>query len=441
MNITIIGSGYVGLVSGTCLAEMGNRVTCVDIDSVKIEKLNQGIIPIFEPGLEAMVSKNVKNKTLFFTTELNKALHDSDISFIAVGTPMEDDGSADLKYVLAVAKSIGQSMQRRLIVADKSTVPIGTADKVKAIIQKELDIRNSDLEFDVVSNPEFLKEGAAITDFLKPDRIVVGGDSESAIEKMRQLYHPFCMSRDRFIAMDIRSAEMTKYAGNAMLATKISFMNEIANICERVGADANQVRIGIGSDQRIGYNFIYPGAGYGGSCFPKDIRALSKIAEENGYNTKLITAVEEVNDAQKLVIAQKIVTRFGEDLTGFTFGIWGLAFKPGTDDMREAPSIYVIKELVKRGAQIKAYDPKAIKEAKEHYLKGIQNITYVTSKYGVLKDSDALVLLTEWKEFRSPDFEELKAQLKTPIIFDGRNQFNTLSLDEKGFEYYQIGKK
>ena len=441
MNITIIGSGYVGLVSGTCLAEMGNRVTCVDIDSVKIEKLNQGIVPIFEPGLESMVSKNVKNKTLFFTTELNKALHDSDIAFIAVGTPMGDDGSADLKYVLAVAKSIGQSMQRRLIVADKSTVPIGTADKVKAIIQKELDIRNSDLEFDVVSNPEFLKEGAAITDFLKPDRIVVGGDSKNAIEKMRQLYHPFCMSRDRFIAMDIRSAEMTKYAGNAMLATKISFMNEIANICERVGADANQVRIGIGSDQRIGYNFIYPGAGYGGSCFPKDIRALSKIAEENGYNTKLITAVEEVNDAQKLVIAQKIVTRFGEDLTGFTFGIWGLAFKPGTDDMREAPAIYVIEELVSRGAKIKAYDPKAVNEAKEYYLKGIQNITYVTSKYGVLKDSDALVLLTEWKEFRSPDFEELKAQLKTPIIFDGRNQFNILSLEEKGFEYYQIGKK
>jgi UDPglucose 6-dehydrogenase len=377
---------------------------------------------------------------LFFTTALHEALQNSEIAFIAVGTPMGDDGSADLQYVLAVAKSIGQSMQKRLIVVDKSTVPIGTADKVKATIQKELDVRNSDVQFDVVSNPEFLKEGAAIADFMKPDRVLIGTDSDYATEKMKQLYHPFCMSRDRFISMDIRSAEMTKYAANAMLATKISFMNEIANICEKVGADANQVRIGIGSDQRIGYSFIYPGAGYGGSCFPKDVKALTKIAKENGYTAVLITAVEEVNDAQKLVIAQKIITRFGEDLTGFTFGIWGLAFKPGTDDMREAPSIYVIKELVSRGAQIKAYDPKAVNEAKEHYLKGIENITYVASKYDVLKDSDALVLLTEWKEFRSPDFEELKIQLKTPVIFDGRNQYSSFSLDEKGFEYYQIGK-
>jgi len=441
MNITVIGSGYVGLVSGTCFAEMGNRVTCVDIDPVKIEKLNKGIIPIFEPGLETMVLKNVKNKNLFFTTELNQALQNSEIAFIAVGTPMGDDGSADLQYVLAVAKSIGQSMQKRLIVVDKSTVPIGTADKVKAAIQKELDVRNSDLQFDVVSNPEFLKEGAAIADFMKPDRVVIGTDSNYATKKMKQLYHPFCMSRDRFISMDIRSAEMTKYAANAMLATKISFMNEIANICEKVGADANQVRIGIGSDQRIGYSFIYPGAGYGGSCFPKDVKALTKIAKENGYTTQLITAVEKVNDAQKLVIAQKIVNRFGEDLTGFTFGIWGLAFKPGTDDMREAPAIYVIKELVSRGAKIKAYDPKAVNEAKEHYLKGVQNITYVASKYDVLKDSDALVLLTEWKEFRSPDFEEIKTQLKSSVIFDGRNQYNTFNLEEKGFEYYQIGKK
>ena len=438
MNITVIGSGYVGLVSATCFAEMGNRVTCVDIDPVKIEKLNQGIIPIFEPGLETMV---LKNKNLFFTTELHEALQNSEIAFIAVGTPMGDDGSADLQYVLAVAKSISQSMQKRLIVVDKSTVPIGTADKVKATIQKELEIRNSDLQFDVVSNPEFLKEGAAIADFMKPDRVVIGTDSDYAKEKMKQLYHPFCMISDRFISMDIRSAEMTKYAANAMLATKISFMNEIANICEKVGADANQVRIGIGSDQRIGYSFIYPGAGYGGSCFPKDVKALTKIATENGYNAQLITAVEEVNDAQKLVIAQKIVKRFGDDLTGFTFGIWGLSFKPGTDDMREAPAIYVIKELVKRGAKIKAYDPKAIEEAKEHYLKGVQNISYVTSKYAVLKDSDALVLLTEWKEFRSPDFEEMKTQLKSPVIFDGRNQYNTFSLEEKGFEYYQIGKK
>jgi UDPglucose 6-dehydrogenase len=440
MNITVIGSGYVGLVSGTCFAEVGNKVTCVDTDTIKIEKLNKGIIPIFESGLELMVAQNIKNKNLFFITDLSEALKNSEIAFIAVGTPMGDDGSADLQYVLAVAKSIGQSMQKRLVVVDKSTVPVGTADKVKATIQKELDIRNSDLQFDVVSNPEFLKEGVAIADFMKPDRIIIGSDSEYAIDKMKQLYHPFCMSRDRFMSMDIRSAEMTKYAANAMLATKISFMNEIANICEKVGADANQVRIGIGSDQRIGYSFIYPGAGYGGSCFPKDVKALTKIAKENGYTAQLITAVEEVNDAQKLVIAQKIVARFGEDLTGFTFGIWGLAFKPGTDDMREAPAIYVIKELVSRGAKVKAYDPKAVNEAKEHYLKGVQNITYVDSKYDVLKDSDALVLLTEWKEFRSPDFEEMRTQLKTPIIFDGRNQYNTFNLEDMGIEYYQIGK-
>jgi len=441
MNITIIGSGYVGLVSGTCFAEMGNRVTCVDIDPIKIEKLNNGVLPIFEPGLDQMVLKNVKNKNLFFTTELDKALKDSEIAFIAVGTPMGADGSADLQYVLAVAKSIGQSMQKRLVVVDKSTVPIGTADKVKATIQAELDIRNSDLEFDVVSNPEFLKEGAAIDDFMKPDRVVIGADSEVAFELMKQLYSPFLRTNDRFITMDIRSAEMTKYAANAMLATKISFMNEIANICEKVGADANQVRIGIGSDKRIGYSFIYPGAGYGGSCFPKDVKALTKIAKEHGYKSKLITAVEEVNDAQKFVIAQKIINRFGEDLTGLIFGVWGLAFKPGTDDMREAPAIYVIKELVKRGAMIKAYDPKAVKEAKEHYLKGVKNIEYVDSKYEVLKNSDSLVLLTEWKEFRSPDFEEIRNQLNNAIIFDGRNQYNTFNLKEKGFEYYQIGKQ
>jgi UDPglucose 6-dehydrogenase len=441
MNITVIGSGYVGLVSGTCFAEMGNKVTCVDIDPVKIEKLNQGIIPVFEPGLETMVLKNVKNKNFFFTTKLYEALQTSEIAFIAVGTPMGDDGSADLQYVLAVAKSIGQSMQKRLIVVDKSTVPIGTADKVKATIQKELDIRGSDLAFDVVSNPEFLKEGAAIADFMKPDRVVIGTDSDYAKEKMKQLYHPFCMSRERFITMDIRSAEMTKYAANAMLATKISFMNEIANICEKVGADANQVRIGIGSDARIGYNFIYPGAGYGGSCFPKDVKALNKISEEHGHKAELIQSVEKVNDAQKLVIAHKIVKRFGEDLSGKTFGLWGLAFKPGTDDMREAPAIYVVKELVKRGAKIQAYDPKAMAEAQECYLKGIENISYVNSKYDVLKEADALVLLTEWKEFRSPDFEEINTQLKSPIVFDGRNQYNAFNLEEKGFEYYQIGKK
>ena len=440
MNITVIGSGYVGLVSGTCFAEMGNKVTCVDIDPAKIEKLNNGIVPIFEPGLDALILNNLKNKNLFFTTQLEAALQNSEIAFIAVGTPMGDDGSADLQYVLAVAKSIGQLMQKRLIVVDKSTVPVGTSDEVKAIIQKELGLRGVDIEFDVVSNPEFLKEGAAIDDFMKPDRVVVGADSEYAFKKMKELYSSFFRSNDRFITMDLRSAEMTKYAANAMLATKISFINEIANICEKVGADANQVRIGIGSDQRIGYSFIYPGLGYGGSCFTKDLKALTKTSKENGYTAQLITAVEQVNDTQKLVIARKIVKRFGDDLSGFTFGIWGLAFKPGTDDMREAPAIYVIKELVKRGAQIKAYDPKAIEEAKEHYLKGVQNITYADSKYDVLKDSNALVLITEWKEFRLPDFEIIKTQLKTPIIFDGRNQYNTSNLEEKGIEYYQIGK-
>ncbi|MDD7913395.1 UDP-glucose dehydrogenase family protein [Polaribacter ponticola] len=440
MNIAVIGSGYVGLVSGTCFAEMGNKVTCVDIDQNKINKLEEGVIPIFEPGLEQMVLKNVRNKNLFFTTDLGAAISDVEIVFIAVGTPMGDDGSADLQYVLAVAKSIGETMNRKLIIVDKSTVPIGTADKVKATIQSELDKRESDLEFSVVSNPEFLKEGAAIDDFMKPDRVVIGADSDYAFDKMKQLYSPFFRTHDRFITMDIRSAEMTKYAANTMLATKISFMNEIANICERVGADANMVRIGIGSDKRIGYSFIYPGAGYGGSCFPKDVKALKKIAEENGYKANLIESVENVNDAQKLVIANKIVKRFGEDLSGMTFGLWGLAFKPGTDDMREAPAIYIVKELEKRGAKVKAYDPKAIEESKEFYLKDAKNITYCTSKYEVLQDADALILLTEWKEFRSPDFEEIKQQLKNPIIFDGRNQYNAFSLEEKGFEYFQIGK-
>ena len=441
MKVVVIGSGYVGLVSGTCFSEMGNKVTCVDIDAKKIEKLKNGIIPIYEPGLEPMILKNVKAGNLFFTTNLGEAIKGAEIVFIAVGTPMGDDGSADLQYVLAVAKEIGQKMNHRLIVVDKSTVPVGTADKVKATIQKELNIRNVVIEFDVVSNPEFLKEGAAISDFMKPDRVVIGADTDYAIDKMTQLYNPFFMSHDCLIAMDIRSAEMTKYAASAMLATKISFMNEIANICEKVGADANKVRVGIGSDSRIGYSFIYPGAGYGGSCFPKDVKALKKIAEEHGYNAKLITSVEDVNDAQKFVISQKVVKRFGEDLTGKTFGVWGLAFKPGTDDMRESPAIYVISELVKRGAKIQAFDPKAIEEAKECYLKDVDNVTYCASKYEVLQNADALILLTEWKEFRSPDFEEIRAQLNTPIIFDGRNQYNIFKLEDKGFEYFQIGKK
>ncbi|GFD96220.1 UDP-glucose/GDP-mannose dehydrogenase family protein [Tenacibaculum mesophilum] len=440
MNITVIGTGYVGLVSGTCFSEMGNNVICVDIDQGKINKLHQGIIPIYEPGLEKMVLKNVEKKNLFFTIELEEAINESEIVFIAVGTPMGEDGSADLQYVLAVAKEIGQKMNNRLIVVDKSTVPIGTADKVKATIQAELDKRNETLEFDVVSNPEFLKEGDAINDFMKPDRVVIGAESDYAFDKMRQLYTPFTMSHERFIAMDVRSAEMTKYAANAMLATKISFMNEMANICERVGADVNNVRVGIGSDSRIGYSFIYPGAGYGGSCFPKDVKALKKIAEENGYEAKLITSVEEVNNRQKFVIADKIINKFGEDLSGKTFGLWGLAFKPGTDDMREAPAIYVVKELVKRGAKVQAYDPKAMEEAQHFYLKDVENVDYKNAKYEVLDNADALILLTEWKEFRSPDFSEIEKQLKAPVIFDGRNQYTTYGLEEKGFEYYQIGK-
>jgi UDPglucose 6-dehydrogenase len=440
LKITIIGSGYVGLVSGTCFSEMGNKVTCVDVDSTKISDLKNGIIPIYEPGLELMVQKNIEKKNLFFTTDVKSAIQNCKIVFIAVGTPMGDDGSADLQYVLEVAKSIGKTMQQRLVVVNKSTMPVGTADKVKETIQNELDNRGASIEFDVVSNPEFLKEGAAISDFMKPDRVVIGAESKYAIELMKQLYAPFCMSHERFIAMDVRSAEMTKYAANAMLATKISFMNEIANICEKVGADANQVRIGIGSDSRIGYSYIYPGIGYGGSCFPKDVKALKKIAESNNYEAKLISSVEEVNDAQKLVIANKVIHRFGEDLTGKLFGIWGLAFKPETDDMREAPSIYVINELVKRGAKIQAYDPKAIEEAQSFYLKDVKNISYVNSKYQALENADAMILLTEWKEFRSPDFDEIKSQLNSPIIFDGRNQYIAYEIEDKGFEYYRIGK-
>ena len=441
MNITVIGTGYVGLVSGTCFSEMGNHVTCIDIDTAKIEKLKNGIIPIFEPGLEAMVLKNVKNNNLHFSTDLSDSLPKSNIVFIAVGTPMGADGSADLQYVLAVAKQIGQTMQKPLVIVDKSTVPVGTADKVKATIQAELDSRGVSFDFHVVSNPEFLKEGAAIQDFMKPDRVVIGADSTLAMEEMRKLYAPFLRTNDRFIGMDVRSAEMTKYAANAMLATKISFMNEIANICELVGADVNNVRIGIGSDKRIGYSFIYPGSGYGGSCFPKDVKALTKIAKEYNYDAKLISSVEEVNNNQKFVIANKIIKRFGEDLNGFTFALWGLAFKPGTDDMREAPAIYVVKELVKRGAKFVAYDPKAMEESKEFYLKGVDGISYVNSKYECLDKANALILLTEWKEFRSPDFDEIKAQLVSPIIFDGRNQYFTFDLESRGFEYYQIGKK
>lgn len=442
MKIVVIGSGYVGLVAGACFAEMGNKVTCVDVSKEKINKLENGIIPIFEPGLEQIIINNKDKGNIFFTTSLDEVLNEAEVVFIAVGTPMGEDGSADLRYVLSVAESIGKLMTKRLIIVDKSTVPIGTADKVRNTITKELDKRGIKLEFDVVSNPEFLKEGAAIEDFMKPDRVVVGVDSDYALNKMRELYTPFTMSHDRFIAMDIKSAEMTKYAANAMLATKISFMNEMANICEHVGADVNNVRIGIGSDKRIGYSFIYPGAGYGGSCFPKDVKALKKIAEEHNYEAKLITSVEDVNNAQKYVIANKIIESYGEDLRGYTFALWGLAFKPGTDDMRESPAIYVVNELIRRGAKIKAYDPKAMHEAQVCYLKDLDDdITYCKTKYEALYQAEALILLTEWKEFRSPDFDEIKKQLNSASIYDGRNQYTLYNLEEKGFKYFQIGKK
>nr|WP_321413132.1 UDP-glucose/GDP-mannose dehydrogenase family protein [uncultured Allomuricauda sp.] len=442
MNLTVIGTGYVGLVSGTCFAEMGNTVTCIDVDENKIHALKNGMIPIYEPGLEPMVKRNIENSTLLFSTSLKDNLDQCDVAFIAVGTPMGEDGSADLKYVLQVAKEIGQHMSTPLIVVDKSTVPVGTADKVRETIKNELKKRNTEIEFHVVSNPEFLKEGDAINDFLKPDRVVVGSDDENATEIMRNLYSPFFRSSmDRLITMDVRSAEMTKYVANAMLATKISFMNEVANICELVDADVNRVRIGIGSDSRIGYSFIYPGSGYGGSCFPKDVKALKRTAEEHGYTPELIKAVEDVNDRQKFVIAKKVTDKYGEDLSGMTFTIWGLSFKPGTDDMREAPAIYIIKELTKRGAKINAYDPKAMEEAQHFYLKDIPNITYFTSKYSALEGADAMILLTEWKEFRAPDFGELKKLLKSAVVFDGRNQYDDEKLNSLGFEYYQIGKR
>ncbi len=442
MNLTVIGTGYVGLVSGTCFAEMGNKVHCIDVDEQKIERLKEGIIPIYEPGLEAMVKRNVENNSLHFSTDLAAQLPTTDVAFIAVGTPMGEDGAADLQYVLQVAKSIGTHMTKPLIIVDKSTVPVGTADKVRNAIQEALDLRGENMSFSVVSNPEFLKEGDAIADFMKPDRVVIGAEDPEACEVMRKLYIPFFRSSmDRLITMDVRSAEMTKYVANAMLATKISFMNEVANICELVGADVNKVRIGIGSDSRIGYSFIYPGSGYGGSCFPKDVKALRKTALENGYDARLIGAVEAVNESQKMVIAKKVVARFGEDLSGKTFAVWGLAFKPETDDMREAPAIYIIKDLVKRGAKIQAFDPKAMEEAQHFYLKYTPNVKYTSNKYEALENAHAMILLTEWKTFRAPDFDAIKTALQDPIVFDGRNQYSDIEMQKRGFEYYQIGKK
>tara|TARA_S200000501_G_scaffold330424_1_gene331731 strand:+ start:1804 stop:3123 length:1320 start_codon:yes stop_codon:yes gene_type:complete len=439
MKIGVIGSGYVGLVAAACFAEMGNTVTCVDIDQNKIDALENGIIPIYEPGLDPLVKNNFAKNRLLFTTNINDALQASNIVFIAVGTPMGEDGSADLQYVLSVAKSIGENMQHHLIVVDKSTVPVGTADMVRKTIQECLEIRNSDLTFDVVSNPEFLKEGAAIKDFMHPDRVVVGSNNEKSIQQMRQLYSPFTVSSDRFISMDIRSAEMTKYAANAMLATKISFINEMSNICEKVGADVNQVRKGIGSDSRIGYKFIYPGCGYGGSCFPKDVKALINISNSVDYNPSLISAVEKVNYEQKQILFTKVKNQFGDNLSEFKFAVWGLSFKPETDDMREAPSIPLIKSLIEAGATVNAYDPKAKEEAK-FYLKGY-DINYHLNKYDTLIDADAVILVTEWKEFRSPDFDKMLNLMKSNVFIDGRNQFNKDYITEAGFNYFQIGVK
>lgn len=439
MNITVVGTGYVGLVTGTCLADYGNDVYCVDVDKEKIKKLKQGIIPIFEPGLEDMVIENSESGRLKFTTDLGEALYQTNICFIAVGTPMGEDGSADLQYVLNVASNIGKVMNHHMYIIDKSTVPVGTALKVRQAIQKELDYRGENLTFDVISNPEFLKEGTAVEDCSRPDRIVVGTDSDEAVKVMRKLYTPLVKNTEAMIFMDIASAEMTKYTANAMLATKISFMNEISNICERVGANVNKVRLGIGSDHRIGYQFIYPGCGYGGSCFPKDVQALIKTSEDYGYNSKILKAVEEVNFEQKMVIPQKVVKRFGEDLHGYTFAVWGLSFKPKTDDMRMSAAITIINELTSRGAKIKAYDPKAMEEARTCYLKDNSNIEYCESKYTCLVDADAMIMVTEWKEFRQPDFDEIKHRLKTPIIFDGRNQYDVHELHDMGIEYYQIG--
>ncbi len=441
MRIAVIGTGYVGLVTGACFSEMGNKIWCVDVDEKKIENLNQGIIPIFEPGLADMVARNQKQGHLRFTTDLEEALAQCEICFIAVGTPMGEDGSADLQYVTAVAKDIGRFMARHMYVVDKSTVPVGTAEAVREAIQGELDRRGSDLTFDVISNPEFLKEGSAVSDCLKPDRIVIGADNEDAADLMKELYKPYVMNTENFIVMDVASAEMTKYAANCMLATKISFMNEISNICERVGADVNKVRMGIGSDKRIGYSFIYPGCGYGGSCFPKDVKALIRTAGQYGYHTRLLQAVEDVNHAQKRVLVEKITGRFGEDLSGKCFAIWGLAFKPDTDDMREAAALTIISELTAAGAAVQAYDPKAMPDAKAFYLKGNDRVTYCDTKYEALKGADALVLVTEWKEFRSPDFYEIKAQLREPVIFDGRNQYSPKRIARYGLEYYQIGAR
>ncbi|MBP1617520.1 MAG: nucleotide sugar dehydrogenase [Bacteroidetes bacterium] len=435
MKIAIVGTGYVGLVTGTCFAEMGTEVHCIDIDQEKIEKLKKGIIPIYEPGLEEMVLRNHQAGRLQFSTDLPAVLNDVEVVFSAVGTPPDEDGSADLSYVLGVAKTIGQHISKYILIVTKSTVPVGTAKLIKAAIQEELDKRGVNISFDVASNPEFLKEGAAIDDFMHPDRVVVGVDSEPAKGLMDKLYKPFILNNYRMIFTDIPSAEMIKYAANAMLATRISFMNDIANLCEIVGADPTMVRKGIGSDARIGTKFLYPGCGYGGSCFPKDVKALIRTAETNGYEMQVLKAVEEVNDFQKKILYQKINAYFG-DLAGRTIALWGLAFKPKTDDMREAPSLELIKALLGAGAKVRAYDPVSMPEAKR--ILG-DSISYANDAYDATVDADALVLLTEWNEFRLPSWTALKKLLKNPVLFDGRNIYNKVELKEAGFDYFYIG--
>ena len=438
MKIAVIGTGYVGLVTGTCFAEVGIEVVCIDVDQKKIDNLRKGIMPIYEPGLEEMVLRNMEKERIKFSTNLAESIKGCEVAFIAVGTPPGEDGSADLKYVLAVAREIGQNIDEFCVVVTKSTVPVGTAEKVKNAVQGELTKRNSELTFAVASNPEFLKEGAAIDDFLKPDRIVIGVESKQAEDMMRKLYKPFLLNGHPIIFMDVPSAEMTKYAANAMLATKISFMNDIANLCEIMGADVNMVRKGIGSDGRIGNKFIYPGIGYGGSCFPKDVKALIKTAKDNGYTMRILESVEAVNDAQKSVLFNKIMKHFDGNIKGKNFAMWGLSFKPKTDDMREAPSLVIIEKLLAAGANVKAYDPIAMKEAK-HILG--EQIEFTKNENNALIDADALLIVTEWPDFRSPDFQVVKKLMRGNAIFDGRNIYDITEMQELGFDYYCIGVK
>jgi len=439
MKITVVGTGYVGLVSGACLAEMGNDVLCLDLDPEKIRILKEGGIPIHEPGLDGVVARNVAAGRLHFTTDVQEAVQFGTIQFIAVGTPPDEDGSADLKYVLSAAEAIGRYMTDYKVIVDKSTVPVGTADKVKAAVRAELDARGANIPYSVVSNPEFLKEGAAVDDFMRPDRIVVGAEDDQAIFLMKALYAPFQRNHEKLLIMDLRSAELTKYAANAMLATRISFMNELALLAESLGADIELVRQGIGSDPRIGYHFLYAGCGYGGSCFPKDVKALIKTGTDSGHPLHVLNAVEDANDAQKLVLVDKIVAEFGADLTGKHFALWGLAFKPNTDDMREAPSRVIIAELFRRGATVTAYDPVAMTEARRVFGND-ERLRYAERPMQALDGADALVIVTEWKEFRSPDFDAIKAKLKSPVIFDGRNIFDPAMPRQAGLTYLSIGR-